>query len=231
MNNLVIYHANCDDGFGAAWAARQSLPKIATDFLPMHYGDAPPWDRMNRETNLYILDFSFPRAEFDRMVGQCSRTVLLDHHRTAFQELAGKNPQPGEVYKLFSTTCFIYLDIEHSGAMLSWNHFNPGPAPALLQYIEDNDLWRHAMPMSKEVNKFQREIQNTLSDSILDKQGRVIITPLQMCIAGITKNVTIIGRGRHLEIWDTKRFEEYIGSGERFDEAYYEAVRTGIRLG
>jgi MraZ protein len=88
-----------------------------------------------------------------------------------------------------------------------------------------------AMPMSREMNKFQREMQNTLSDSVLDKQGRVTLTPLQVRITGINKDVSIIGRGRYLEIWDTKRFEEYTGNGEDFDDVYYKAVRSGIRLG
>jgi MraZ protein len=88
-----------------------------------------------------------------------------------------------------------------------------------------------AMPMSRAANKFQREMQNTLSDSVLDKQGRVTLTPLQVRIAGINKDVSIIGRGRYLEIWDTKRFEDYMGNGEDFDEVYYKTARSGIRLG
>ncbi len=88
-----------------------------------------------------------------------------------------------------------------------------------------------ALPMSPEMNRFQREMQNTLSDSVLDKQGRVTLTPLQARIAGISKEVSIIGRGRYLEIWDTRRFEQYTGSGEDFDEVYYKTVRSGIRLG
>ncbi len=83
-----------------------------------------------------------------------------------------------------------------------------------------------AMPMSRETNKFQREMQNTLSDSVLDRQGRVTLTPLQMRIAGISKEVSIIGRGRHLEIWDTARFEKYTGNGDDFDEVYYKTMQA-----
>jgi len=81
------------------------------------------------------------------------------------------------------------------------------------------------MPISREVNKFQRMLQNTLTDCTLDKQGRISLTPLQMNISGINKDVTIIGRGNHLEIWATERFEEYAGSGEDFDEVYYKTLR------
>jgi MraZ protein len=87
------------------------------------------------------------------------------------------------------------------------------------------------MPVSRDVNKFQRALQNTLSDSVLDKQGRVSLTALQMNIAGIEKDVSIIGRGRYLEIWDTKRFEEYAGNADDYDDAYYKIFRSRPDLG
>jgi MraZ protein len=83
-----------------------------------------------------------------------------------------------------------------------------------------------AMPVSKEYNKFLRSMQNTLNDSILDKQGRISLTPFQMRIAGISKDVSIIGRGSYLEIWDTHRFEEYTGNGEDYDEVYYKTIQS-----
>jgi MraZ protein len=85
-----------------------------------------------------------------------------------------------------------------------------------------------AMPMSRAVNKFQRTIQNTLNDTKLDKQGRISLTQFQMEIAGISKEVSIIGRGNNLEIWDTKQFEEYMGSSDDFDEVYYGSIHPGI---
>ncbi len=84
------------------------------------------------------------------------------------------------------------------------------------------------MPMSRDVNRFQRTLQNTVSDSAIDRQGRVSLTPLQMKIAGINKDVSIVGRGNYLEIWDTRKFEEYISSGEDFDKVYYETYRSGL---
>lgn len=86
------------------------------------------------------------------------------------------------------------------------------------------------MPISREVNKFQRVIQNTLNDSTLDKQGRVSLTPLQIKIAGISKEVSIIGRGKYLEIWAASRFEEYSGKDESFDQVYYDTIQSGTGL-
>ena len=80
------------------------------------------------------------------------------------------------------------------------------------------------MPESRDSAKLLRTIQNTVNDSTLDGQGRVSLTPLQLQIAGIHKDVSIIGCGGYLEIWDTQRFNEYTSGGEDFDEVYYKLV-------
>ena len=84
-----------------------------------------------------------------------------------------------------------------------------------------------SMPVSKDSDKVLRTIQNTVNDSTLDKNGRITLTPLQMKIASINKNVSIIGCGGYLEIWDTSRFEEYTANGEDFDAVYYKLIPTG----
>ena len=53
--NVVIYHANCNDGFGAAYGAWKLLGNRAEYFACKH-GDAPPDVKGKR---VVILDFSF----------------------------------------------------------------------------------------------------------------------------------------------------------------------------
>jgi MraZ protein len=78
---------------------------------------------------------------------------------------------------------------------------------------------------SKDSAKLVRIIQNTVSDCKLDGQGRIMITPLQMKIAGINKDVSIIGCGNFLEIWDTGSFERAAAAdGEEFDDVYYSII-------
>ena len=51
---LVLYHANCPDGFCCAWIARKKFgPEL--DLVPAQYGDDPP-NVVGRD--VYILDFS-----------------------------------------------------------------------------------------------------------------------------------------------------------------------------
>ncbi len=85
------------------------------------------------------------------------------------------------------------------------------------------------MPQTPETVKFHRLLYSTLTDSTLDGQGRIALTPQQMKIAGISKSATLIGKRGHFEIWDTNRFEAYIGEQDDFDAVFYQSVEAGMR--
>jgi MraZ protein len=47
------------------------------------------------------------------------------------------------------------------------------------------------------------------SDSKLDTQGRIIVPSNLLTYAGIDKDITVIGAGDHIEIWNTNNWTEY----------------------
>lgn len=169
---LVLYHANCWDGFCAAWVARLKLGEI--EAVPVQYGQEPP-DVAGRE--VYILDFSYKRPVMRRILSQAHKVIVLDHHPTAREELADivdefmqrpdliANP-PG------SHLPVICFDMNKSGGRLAWNYFfgddhakrfTPDSCddlrPWLVDYTEDRDLWRWKLPNSREVNAALRSYE------------------------------------------------------------------------
>jgi len=80
---LVIYHANCPDGFGAAVAAychfRQG-DDCPCDFVAASFGQPPP-EVTGRQ--VYIVDFSYPRPVLKSMCRLAQAVTILDHHVTA----------------------------------------------------------------------------------------------------------------------------------------------------
>lgn len=141
MKPLVIYHANCWDGFCAAWVARMHLGEI--EAIPAHYGSRPP-DVSGR--HVYVLDFSYPRDVLIDMHARALGLLVLDHHATAKDALGGLD--------------FCRFADDRSGGRLTWDHFQEWEAPDphsaarpwLVDYTEDRDLWRHALPQSREIN-------------------------------------------------------------------------------
>lgn len=133
-SGFVIYHANCSDGFGAAWAIWKALGETATYFSANH-GENPPQNLAGKD--IVIADFSYSRAVLEEMQRHASSIVVLDHHKSAQKDLEGLP--------------FARFDMNRSGAGMAWDYFHESPRPALIDYIEDRDLWRFALPKSKEI--------------------------------------------------------------------------------
>jgi oligoribonuclease NrnB/cAMP/cGMP phosphodiesterase (DHH superfamily) len=143
MNPLIIYHANCLDGFGAAFAAHDyfSSQNIEVEYHAASHGDEPP-ECAGRE--VYIVDFSYKRDVLKQICAVADKVAILDHHITAQEELEGLEHEHANLTVVF--------DMEKSGAVLSWEHFHQAPVPRLLLHIQDRDLWRFELDGTDEIN-------------------------------------------------------------------------------
>lgn len=157
MKPLVIYHANCTDGFGAAFAAWKKLGDDA-EYMPQNYGEASPdmWAEKCRDRDVYILDFSFPKLVMEHIFKAASRVVWRDHHKTAFEMWCGKyerGMQHDQIGDIGSCEIDIFLDDNKSGALLAWEYFHPDTEiPMLIQHIDDRDRWQFKLEGSKELH-------------------------------------------------------------------------------
>jgi oligoribonuclease NrnB/cAMP/cGMP phosphodiesterase (DHH superfamily) len=150
---LVLFHADCPDGFCAAWCAWRKFGEGA-DYLPVRYGDSPP-DVVGRPA-VYVLDFCYPHQALQEMAAAAGHVCVLDHHRSRAADMAGRYYEPGDEEKEFTSghgklVCRYHPD--KSGGRLAWERFHGGaPAPWLVDYTEDRDLWRWKLPRSREVS-------------------------------------------------------------------------------
>lgn len=140
----VLFHGNCADGFGAAfafWDHGHVFSNGSVRYIPVFYGQPPP--NMPDVDEVYILDFSYKRPILEEIRKRVPKLTVIDHHASAQKELEGLD------YALF--------DLSHSGAVLAWKFFHtmvlpdhPVTIPTFLQYIEDRDLWKWELPKSRE---------------------------------------------------------------------------------
>ena len=177
MKPLVIYHANCADGFTAAWAVRQAMD---ADFHPGVHGEAPP-DAVGRD--VILVDFSYSPAVMRALQLSARSILVLDHHKSAEEDLPDFGtvmpgiegpivlridgadwdgcrtwPQVQVAQRAEEERggdfCMIYalFDMNRSGAGIAWDFFHPGKArPALIDHVEDRDLWRFALQGTREI--------------------------------------------------------------------------------
>jgi oligoribonuclease NrnB/cAMP/cGMP phosphodiesterase (DHH superfamily) len=145
MKILIIYHAECPDGFAAAYVAHKAMtedPAHQVTCVPAAYqsGKVPEFED---GTTIFVVDFSFPKTVLADMAKRAAKIIVLDHHKSAQADLEGADIVGVD----------IKFDMSKSGAVMAWEHFYPGmPVPPLLQYVQDRDLWHWKLPNSKEIN-------------------------------------------------------------------------------
>ena len=170
-NPLVIYHANCADGFSAAWIFHFLQDKIEQrfDFHPGVYGENPP-DVSDR--HVYLVDFSYPRQVVKDMIqiGGAEGVTIIDHHKTAIENLTGLEDELYEDFKIalaeqgdstgleeYYSPIELIFDMEMSGATMAWKFWvdqgvlRQEDRPLLLGHVEDRDLWRFKLPLTREI--------------------------------------------------------------------------------
>lgn len=159
MKPLIIYHDNCADGFGAAWAAYKKFGTDGADYLPMNYNDPRisvedgvlMFPGVVEDRDIYILDFSFPHDVMAAINDACmasEKTMFVrNHHKTHFEQ---HGLDPSKYHADHGDNYDLILDPEKSGCVLAWELFHPTiPAPYILELIQDRDLWKWKLPQTR----------------------------------------------------------------------------------
>lgn len=153
---LVIYHANCRDGFAAAWVFHNFFGEDKCDFFAAQYGDELP-GFVGR--NVYFVDFCPKKASLVGICALAEHVTVLDHHKTNQEDVKFEANEPKPL------NLEIVFDMERSGAGIAWDFFHGMPhseepknfrmlRPWSIDYVEDRDLWRWAFDNSRAVNYY-----------------------------------------------------------------------------
>lgn len=73
-------------------------------------------------------------------------------------------------------------------------------------------------PRSKKHIALHKYLNASAEAVAVDAAGRVKLSAKQCEKVGISKDVTIIGEGDHVEIWDTKAYEDFMDSIDPFGD-------------
>lgn len=190
----VLYHGGCSDGFGAAFIAAHFLGLPETDLIPVSYGKPIPYDRLSDDTDIYIVDFSYPRSELIELADYAQKVIVLDHHASAEKELAD----------LDVPNLYVEFDMKRSGARMTYDYLQARHSPQipyrrldlLSRYIQDRDLWTWELPDSREVSAYIAAVPKTLDawgEHLLNVEWDLVIErgrAVQMKISSETATMT-----------------------------------------
>jgi len=221
---LILYHAHCADGFGAAFAAWKKLGSGA-DYVPVNHGEVPP---VVLGRDVVMLDFAYARPLMFDLAKAARSLLVLDHHKTAQAEI-GDQP-------------YCRFDMNKSGAVMAWEHFHPGiPVPALLAYVQDKDLWAWKLEDSPEVSAalsshpLDFKLWDHLTVPDLVRDGRAI----RRYQAQMVREICAQARrgkfdGNEVPIVNTPVLQSYVGNAlarnEKFVVAWHERPDGSLRV-
>jgi len=164
MNTVVIYHARCTDGAGAMWSAWKHFQDDAI-YIPVGKNN----DRRKyaltkclQAKRVYMLDVMLDMDDIESLLINNIDVFLLDHHISNIVAL--KKAKLKRKYPVF---LHEHNDIERSGAGIAWDHFNDGPRPIIINYVEDFDLCHWSMPNSENIDVYLSQFNWSDNETII----------------------------------------------------------------
>jgi len=139
---IVFYHANCADGFTAAYVFWEHYGENY-EYHPLDYKDSIPAD-MVKNRKVVFVDICLAKGVMETISALSGELCLvLDHHvgmQETFKELEAEHAIYGE------------FDLKFSGAGLAWNWLHGSDTPPwFISAIEDRDLWKFHIADTKSV--------------------------------------------------------------------------------
>jgi len=157
----VLYHCPCPDGIYAALAAYlrfSGCPNIELKFIPHSTFIPLPFVEENlfsANNEVYLLDYCGPNNFISRISKIVKRVILIDHHKTAEEQINNLESQNNKPPNLE-----VFMRMDMSGATLAWEYFDKekkllnddlkkrSELQQFYRYIEDNDLWKKELPLT-----------------------------------------------------------------------------------
>jgi hypothetical protein len=220
----VLYHGNCPDGFGAAFAAWLRFGDDA-EYIPVSYGKPMPDMLTGDATEVYILDFSYPSREIINLVTRHGKVVVLDHHHTAKMELESLM----EEYN--SDPYLIRFDMNKSGAVLACEYFHGDSIKCevnqlgeFFAYLQDRDLWTFKLPQSREVSmalrSYPMDFRKWSEITGLVSQGQIYELP-GICIDALKKEGVACRRLTEQQVHNMAKHHRW---------GYFDTIKKTIRF-
>jgi len=152
---VVVYHAPCLDGMASRYAAWKHFGNAAT-YMPGKYEEDLDIE-LFRDKQVFCVDFSHKAKVIANILTVCASYRVLDHHITGMEEIHKAIQLVIDDPDRCSKLSFNY-DPNKSGAGITWNAWNKGELPKVLQHIQDRDLWKFDIENTKIVCCYMKSL-------------------------------------------------------------------------
>ncbi len=208
MKTIILYHASCTDGAGAAWSAWK------------HFGDDAKYIAVGKQSKkqssmmkkckaadiVFMCDMMLSIEQIREIMDADTKVHVLDHHISNIEKLDNLR---GEFQREYPNHFRDFCDLKRSGAGIAWDHFNDESRPAIIDYVEDFDLWNWRLPEGESIHALLSQYNWNNMDEIIKQYNKLEqMTPGHLAAAGtplveyraflIERNMKQVGRAEIL---------------------------------
>jgi oligoribonuclease NrnB/cAMP/cGMP phosphodiesterase (DHH superfamily) len=179
---IIMYHTPCSDGWCALAIAHMWFCENGT-YLYSHSSihNNPVYisviagrieaaviqaiEEYDSSTKVLAFDLAFTYTAAKMLLDYFPEAQIYDHHKSTLecrtQPLGESTEEFKRSIQMFNER--LHYDSSISGAMLAWNYFYKNePAPDLVKYVQDRDLWSWKLPYSREINTGITDAMNSI---------------------------------------------------------------------
>jgi len=162
MKHLCIYHNADLDGKCSAAIALRYLAQAGShvELLGLNYGDSFPWERVDGDTAVVMLDFSLqPFNLMLKLHRAAGALTWIDHHSSAIAD-----------YEAQEVRWHTKLRTDQAACELTWEHYHGANAmPRSVYMLGRYDIWQwKGMQDALEFQYGLRSVQNNPANPIWD---------------------------------------------------------------
>ena len=145
---VCLYHADCFDGTGAAWALTKRFPNATC--IPVNYNEDPPLNQIPVGAHVYVVDFCYNIDRLLMLAAVADRLHIYDHHAGQESTMGLFNDYMQDLG--WADTHKAVFNNHMSGAKLTWTILHPSlDVPLIIEHISDRDLWLFDLDETKAV--------------------------------------------------------------------------------
>ena len=123
-----FYHSADLDGHCSGAIVNLAHPNC--ELIGINYGDEFPWDTIQKNETVYMVDFSLQPFEDMERLNSISDFVWIDHHKSAIEEATNRNFYASGI-----------LEIGRGACELCWEFLFPGVENEAVRLLGRYDVW------------------------------------------------------------------------------------------
>lgn len=143
----IFYHNDADGKCAGFWVKRLVCTEEYIGYIKMDYGREFPFDKIEKNETVYIVDYSIEPSEMDRLLEITPNVTWIDHHISAIKKYENYDKEiRGVRYDGIAGCILTYCYLKHMtdrgiGDIKLFEEYMTEDAPMFTKLIADYDVW------------------------------------------------------------------------------------------